>query len=97
VGPVPGTVSEFDISGFWETEHRDFRACGVELHVIATRELAKAENMELILEFRSSGFGGLSEQALDHRIHDIVKSDSPKREGGISRGFTMGVDFLKGK
>jgi hypothetical protein len=90
-------VSEVDISGFRETEHQDFGVRGAELHVIATRKLAKAENPELISEFQNSGFGGLCEQALDHRIRDIAKSDSPKLEGGISRGFTVGEDFLKGK
>jgi hypothetical protein len=67
------------------------------LHVIATRELAKAEKRELISEFRSSKFEGLSEQVFDHRIRDITKSDSLKREGGISRGFIVGADFPKGK
>jgi hypothetical protein len=58
---------------------------------------SRAENPELISSFRVSGFGGLSDQTLDHRIHDIAKSDSPKLEGGIPRGFTVGADFLKGK
>jgi hypothetical protein len=52
VGPVPGTMLKFEISEFRETEHRDFGACGAELHVIATRELAKDEKLELILDFR---------------------------------------------
>jgi hypothetical protein len=57
VGPVLGTVSEVDISGFREIEHRDFGVRGAELYVIATRELAKDKNPELISEFWNSGFG----------------------------------------
>jgi hypothetical protein len=59
VGSVPGTVSEVDISGFHEIEHRDFRVRAAELHVIATHKLMKSEKMELISEFQNSRFGGL--------------------------------------
>jgi hypothetical protein len=51
VGPMPGTVSEFDILGFRETEYQDFGVHGVELYVIATQRLVKAEKLEL-----TSGF-----------------------------------------
>jgi hypothetical protein len=45
------------------------------------------------LEFVNSGFGGLRDKTLDHRIRKIAKSDPPKREGGIPRGFAVGADF----
>jgi hypothetical protein len=45
------------------------------------------------LEFVNSGFGGLRDKTLDHRIREIAKSDPSKREGGIPRGFVVGADF----
>jgi hypothetical protein len=62
VGPAPGTVSEFDISGFQEIEHQDFGVRGADLYVIATRGLVKAKNPELTSEFWKIGFRKSREQ-----------------------------------
>jgi hypothetical protein len=97
VGPAPGTVSEVDISGYQEIEHQHFRVRGAKLHVITTHKLSESRKDGVDIGVSEFRIQGLRQQALNHRIRDIAKSDSPKLEGGISQGFTVGVDFLKGK
>jgi hypothetical protein len=52
-----------------------------ELHVIATPEFAKAKKPKLTSGKASisiSGFRGRRDKALDHGIHEIMKSGIPK-------------------